>query len=76
VSEVLALVYMRISRVSGLCHSLQLLGADVLPPAFALAVMNFRESHTGSVAGITRWSDHLDDMPALVSSIRAIAGRS
>jgi hypothetical protein len=27
--------------------------------------MDFRESHTGTVAGITRWSDHLDDMPAL-----------
>jgi hypothetical protein len=46
----------------------ELLGSDVLPPAYATAVMDFRETHTGSVSGITRWSDHLDDMPALVRS--------
>ncbi len=25
--------------------------------------MEFRESHQGTVSGITRWSDHLDNMP-------------
>jgi hypothetical protein len=36
--------------------------ALTLPDDYAMALMNFRETHTGSVSGITRWSDHLDDM--------------
>lgn len=43
----------------------ELLGADILPPECAVAVMNFREATTGTVSGITRWSDHLDNMPAV-----------
>lgn len=30
----------------------------------AAALSEFRTTHGGSVSGITRWSDHLDDMPA------------
>ena len=42
----------------------ELLGADVLAPALSVALQEFRESHQGTVSGITRWSDHLDDMPS------------
>jgi hypothetical protein len=27
-------------------------------------VNDFRESHTGTLSGMTRYEDHLDDMPA------------
>jgi hypothetical protein len=42
----------------------ELLGSDVLPPALSAGLQAFRELTTGTVSGITRWSDHLDDMPA------------
>eukprot|EP00052_Salpingoeca_macrocollata_P022678 m.197901 g.197901 ORF g.197901 m.197901 type:complete len:939 (+) comp21867_c0_seq3:48-2864(+) len=51
----------------------ELLGADILPLELSTALQNFRESTTGTVSGITRWSDHLDDMPSsyyLVTSLR------
>lgn len=51
----------------------ELLGADVLPPAMARALQDFREGTQGTVSGITRWSDHLDDMPSsyyLAQSLR------
>jgi hypothetical protein len=42
----------------------ELLGADLLAPAPSIALQEFREAHQGTVSGITRWSDHLDDMPS------------
>ena len=51
----------------------ELLGADALSPALSHALQDFRESTTGTVSGITRWSDHLDDMPSsyyLAASLR------
>jgi hypothetical protein len=42
----------------------ELLGADFLVPAMSIALQEFRESHQGTVSGITRWADHLDDMPS------------
>ena len=42
----------------------ELLGADFLSPALSAALQEFRETHQGTVSGITRWSDHLDDMPS------------
>ena len=54
-----------VAEYSNFRYYSELLGADILAPPLAVALMDFRESHTGSVAGITRWSDHLDDMPAL-----------
>jgi hypothetical protein len=42
----------------------ELLGADLLAPAYSVALQEFREAHQGTVSGITRWSDHLDDMPS------------
>jgi hypothetical protein len=51
----------------------EFLGADILPPAWSAALQNFRENTMGTVSGITRWSDHLDDMPSsyyLAASLR------
>ena len=42
----------------------ELLGSDVLSPTLRDALQDFRESTFGTVSGITRWSDHLDDMPS------------
>ena len=42
----------------------ELLGADFLSPSMSIALQEFRETHQGTVSGITRWSDHLDDMPS------------
>ena len=42
----------------------EFLGADILPPAWSNALQDFRENTQGTVSGITRWSDHLDDMPS------------
>ena len=51
----------------------ELLGADALSNNMSIALQEFRETHTGTVSGITRWSDHLDDMPSsyyLAASLR------
>jgi hypothetical protein len=51
----------------------ELLGADILSAEMSGALQDFRESTTGTVSGITRWSDHLDDMPSsyyLATSLR------
>eukprot|EP00730_Choanoeca_flexa_P019370 TRINITY_DN9455_c0_g2_i1.p1 TRINITY_DN9455_c0_g2~~TRINITY_DN9455_c0_g2_i1.p1 ORF type:complete len:947 (+),score=173.20 TRINITY_DN9455_c0_g2_i1:720-3560(+) len=38
--------------------------ADGLPRPYELAMLTYRETHQGVISGMTRWSDHLDDMPA------------
>ena len=51
----------------------EFLGADILPPEWSNALQEFRENTMGTVSGITRWSDHLDDMPSsyyLAQSLR------
>ena len=51
----------------------ELLGADILPSDVSIGLQAFRESTQGTVSGITRWSDHLDDMPSsyyLAASLR------
>jgi hypothetical protein len=37
----------------------------VLDREYELAVMNYRESHRGTLLGMTRFRDLLDDMPIL-----------
>jgi len=62
-----------IAEYSNFRYFPELLGADVLSPALSNALQNFRESSQGTVSGITRWSDHLDDMPSsyyLAASLR------
>lgn len=39
--------------------------AGVLAPEFEVAIMNYRESHRGTMTGMTRFRDVLDDMPIL-----------
>ena len=56
-----------VAMYSNFRYFAELLGADVLPPAMSAALQDFRETHQGTVSGITRWSDHLDDMPSSVS---------
>jgi hypothetical protein len=53
-----------LSEYSNFRYYSELLGADVLPPDLAGGLQAFREATTGTVSGITRWSDHLDDMPS------------
>ena len=53
-----------LAEYSNFRYYAELLGADFLSPALSSALQEFREGHTGTVSGITRWSDHLDDMPS------------
>jgi len=39
--------------------------AGILAPEYELAIMNYRESHRGTLLGMTRFRDVLDDMPIL-----------
>jgi hypothetical protein len=39
--------------------------AGLLDPEFELGIVNFRESHRGTLLGMTRFRDVLDDMPIL-----------
>ena len=62
-----------VSEYSNFRFYSELLGADVLSPELSLALQDFRETTSGTVSGITRWSDHLDDMPSsyyLAASLR------
>jgi hypothetical protein len=40
---------------------LEMLSAGMLPPEMRDAIINYRTSHGGEVAGTTRFEDHLDD---------------
>ena len=39
--------------------------ANVLDPEYEMAIMTFREAHRGTLLGMTRFRDLLDDMPIL-----------
>jgi len=42
----------------------ELIRAEVIPDGVVESLLDFRLSRRGAVGGITRWTDHLDDMPA------------
>lgn len=42
----------------------EMLSSGFLDDPVAQALNDFRESHTGTLSGMTRYTDHLDDMPA------------
>eukprot|EP00039_Didymoeca_costata_P001770 m.54923 g.54923 ORF g.54923 m.54923 type:complete len:1009 (+) comp10959_c1_seq2:92-3118(+) len=42
----------------------EMLSSGALPDHVAITLANFRETHGGTLSGMTRYSDHLDDMPA------------
>ena len=43
----------------------KMLSSDFMGPTVATALMEFRESYGGTLLGMTRYLDHLDDMPAI-----------
>jgi hypothetical protein len=45
----------------------EMLSAQFLGGEIDEALNEFRESHSGTLSGMTRFRDHLDDMPANVS---------
>jgi hypothetical protein len=47
--------------------------AGVLEPQFELSIMEYRESHRGTLMGMTRFRDLLDDMPILGYGIAALS---
>lgn len=53
-----------VAEYSNFRYYAELLGAGVLTDAQSAGLQVFRETHRGTVSGITRWSDHLDDMPS------------
>jgi hypothetical protein len=62
-----------VAEYSNFRYFSELLGADILDRDYSIALQEFRETHQGTVSGITRWSDHLDDMPSsyyLAASLR------
>ncbi len=46
--------------------------AGVLDPEYELAIMNFRESHRGTLLGMTRFRDVIDDMPMVGFGLGAL----
>jgi len=53
-----------IAEYSNFRYYAELLGSGILSDAQSVGLQAFRETHKGTVSGITRWSDHLDDMPS------------
>jgi len=68
----LSMVESTVAEYSNFRYYSELLGADFLSPAMSVALQEFRESHQGTVSGITRWSDHLDDMPSSYYAVSAL----
>jgi len=51
----------------------EMLSSGALSPADAASLMDFRETHGGTLSGMTRYTDHLDDMPAIGYAISSLA---
>jgi hypothetical protein len=49
---------------AGFRYYSEMLSSSFLEPEVANAINDFREAHTGTLSGMTRYEDHLDDMPA------------
>ena len=47
------------------CTVVEMLSAGLMDNDTATALMDFRETHGGTLSGMTRYTDHLDDMPAI-----------
>ena len=54
-----------VSSYSNFRYYSEMLSAGFMAPGVAGALMNFREAHGGTLSGMTRFTDHLDDMPAI-----------
>lgn len=51
----------------------EMLSSDALDNYTAVQLQNFRENNGGCLSGMTRYSDHLDDMPAIGYAQASIA---
>ena len=51
----------------------EMLSSGAMDSEFATAMMDFRETHGGTLSGMTRYTDHLDDMPAVGYAISSLA---
>ena len=51
----------------------EMLSAGAFAPSIEAGLMDFRESHGGTLSGMTRYTDHLDDMPAIGYAIGGLA---
>merc|ERR1712093_471320 len=54
-----------ISQYSNFRFFSETLLASVLEPKYEEAIINFRDTHRGTITGMTRFRDALDDMPIL-----------
>jgi len=54
-----------VSSYSNFRYWSEMLSSDYLNISAAYALSEFRETHTGTLSGMTRYRDHLDDMPAV-----------
>ena len=50
----------------------EMLSSGFLSDELAVALMSFRETHGGCLSGMTRYADHLDDMPAIGYAISSL----
>ena len=51
----------------------EMLSSGFMDPTMAAALMDFRETHGGTLSGMTRYTDHLDDMPAIGYAVSSLA---
>jgi hypothetical protein len=58
---------------AGFRYYSEMLGSGTLSTDVAIAVNEFRETHMGTLSGMTRYVDHLDDMPAAGYGHSAVA---
>jgi hypothetical protein len=50
-----------------------MLSSGFMDTATSIALMEFRETHGGMLSGMTRYLDHLDDMPAVGYALASLA---
>ena len=54
-----------VASYSNFRYYAEMLSAGLMDSETATALMDFRENHGGTLSGMTRYTDHLDDMPAI-----------
>lgn len=60
-----SMVQSTISSYSNFRYWSEMLSSDYLNSSTAFVLAEFRETHTGTLSGMTRFRDHLDDMPSV-----------
>jgi hypothetical protein len=67
------MTYSTVATYSNFRYYSEMLSAGFMSPSMSIAMMNFRETHGGLLSGMTRYTDHLDDMPAIGYAISSLA---